>query len=496
MSVQMTTTSDPELNFLKFQQAPHTGILATAVEGSRESSGLFQITLEEDGLDAYLITAPPRDGLLRISEQAVRGLMARYGITYGIVDNCFNNIPLDRKGRTLVASGRPALPGADARVVLYFQDNTGAQETEPHGAATSVDHRERQTFFKVKPGAVIAAKSSPAGGVDGITVTGAHIPAPPGRDVLLIPGQNASLSDDGHYLIATSAGVVRQENLRFDVVNLHEIGGDVDFSTGNIDFEGCVLVRGNVLPGFKVIATESVEVFGNVDRGIVEAGGDVRVHKGIYGGEGAHIKCCGSLRARSLENADVRIMNHIEISKYIINSNVLAGGNVKVMDQIRGRISGGRITAGGHVDVYYLGAPSYVQTIVDMGRTIHVGDNKTHYFNMTRFYTESLEKVNINIARIRRYHLKNTLNHDELKALHYLENKAMRYRESIRDLIRQHSSFDVKKKDSNDSEVRIHGIGFSGVQVLSVKNFMDIREDVQNAIIRDKHDGMAVLPLE
>ena len=58
---------------------------------------------------------------------------------------------------------------------------------------------------------------------------------------------------------------------------------NVDNSVGNIYFDGTVIVRKNVLNGFKVIAKGDVQVNGIIEGGYVENTGDVVVRQGIQG---------------------------------------------------------------------------------------------------------------------------------------------------------------------------------------------------------------------
>ena len=54
---------------------------------------------------------------------------------------------------------------------------------------------------------------------------------------------------------------------------------NVDNNVGNIRFDGTVLVRGNILNGFKVEADGDVQVNGVVEGGYIENTGNVIVKK-------------------------------------------------------------------------------------------------------------------------------------------------------------------------------------------------------------------------
>ena len=55
--------------------------------------------------------------------------------------------------------------------------------------------------------------------------------------------------------IVTDKFIVKDNKI--SVMALYEIPGDVNLSTGNLDFIGTIIVRGDVKDGFKVFAGET-----------------------------------------------------------------------------------------------------------------------------------------------------------------------------------------------------------------------------------------------
>ena len=66
-----------------------------------------------------------------------------------------------------------------------------------------------------------------------------------------------TVSEDGLQLISSVSGHVTLENDKVFVSNVLEIV-DVDNSTGDIDYQGNVNIKGNVLAGFSVKATGDI----------------------------------------------------------------------------------------------------------------------------------------------------------------------------------------------------------------------------------------------
>ena len=120
---------------------------------------------------------------------------------------------------------------------------------------------------------------------------------------------------------------------------MYEIRGDVDFSSGNINFIGDVTISGGVTSGFEVKAGGDIEVDGVVESARVESGGNITLHKGIAGAEKGMIQADGAITARFIENARVMAGGDVTVSDAIIQSIVWSGASVRCEGK-RGTIVG------------------------------------------------------------------------------------------------------------------------------------------------------------
>ena len=82
--------------------------------------------------------------------------------------------------------------------------------------------------------------------------------------------------------------VTKTEKEKLNVFPVYEVNGDVDYNIGNIDFVGTVVIRGNILTGFRV-----------------KASGDIRVTGGI---EGAEVSRTVRLKYLEVLSAATRVM--------------------------------------------------------------------------------------------------------------------------------------------------------------------------------------------
>ena len=73
---------------------------------------------------------------------------------------------------------------------------------------------------------------------------------------------------------------------------------NVDLSTGNIDFEGSVQVKGNVSSNFVIRAGGNVIISGVVEGAYIEAGGNIIIARGMNGMTKGILKAGGNIVAK------------------------------------------------------------------------------------------------------------------------------------------------------------------------------------------------------
>lgn len=81
--------------------------------------------------------------------------------------------------------------------------------------------------------------------------------------------------------MAAAGRVVTTSSLAIESV--YEIKEDVSLKTGNIDFNGTVIIRGDVPTGFSIKASGDILIDGLVEAAHIEAKGSVTIVKGIVG---------------------------------------------------------------------------------------------------------------------------------------------------------------------------------------------------------------------
>lgn len=297
-------------------------------------------------------------------------LLAEAGVVYGIDTAVVRDINSqllhgDRMEKSyVVARGREPAHGQDGELILRSarpQDIILSSDE-----LVSVDYRiyKQKQLALAEKDQPIAMIISPTAGKEGMDVCGRVLPAKNGRDVELELGRK--VYKDGKKVISRIDGLVEYGKVRgvihLNVSPVYLVPEDVDFTTGNIDFPGSVIVKGSIKAGFEVRAKN--EVVATTIRGRVIAGGGVMARQGIIGGqEAADIYSEGSVYAKFIHKAKIITNEGVYVKKSIMNSEIYAEKEI-VVDGVPGSIIGGKVFSVEGISAKIYGSEAYIKTDV------------------------------------------------------------------------------------------------------------------------------------
>lgn len=321
----------------------------------------IQILVSRDRMEATLQVNAPK-GCRPVSIDEVMNKIKDAGIVYGIDGKAVESA-LSRPGSTVVcAKGLPPVNGNNATITYFIDLESKGRPVELEDGR--VDFKNLNMFITVAQDQLLAEKVPATSGTAGIDILGNEVPAKPGKDIMLPKGKNVYVTD-GLKVSASQAGQLLVVNNKVNVIPLIEVKGDVDLSTGNIEFVGSVIVKGSIQTGFSVKAEGDVEIAGNVSGGIVE-GKNVTVRMGIQGMNKGYIKASETVVAKYMENATVQAGKNVIVSDVILHSKVSAGKRV-IVEERRGLIVGGLISAGEEIKAKTIGTYSATNTDIEVG---------------------------------------------------------------------------------------------------------------------------------
>lgn len=292
-------------------------------------------------------------------------LLEQNGIRYGIIQSALKRI-IDGQiynQPVMVASGNPAVDGVDGYYEYKFSHNKDSKPQVKEDG--SVDYWSVNSIHSVTAGDVIAVYHPPVQGSDGTNVRGAAVLAKRGKDQAMLKGKGFVRSEDGLTYTAEIDGKIEMQGDRVMVLAIHEIGGDADISTGNIDFRGDVVIHGNVENGIVINATGSITVDGTVEACTLKAGKDIILRRGMLGGHKASVKTKGNIFAKFFENTSIEADGNIQ-ADVMMNCEVDCKGKITLTGR-RASIIGGEVHALEGIEVMSLGNDAETKTYIYVG---------------------------------------------------------------------------------------------------------------------------------
>ncbi len=331
-------------------------------EGSRLASKI-SVSVSEDEMHAWVEIDPPKRGAAPpTTDDVVRALEER-DVTFGVNRSAIESI-LRRKrygDAVLVASGDPVAHARSAEVRYHFNPLRGKPYLEMEFGRINL--KELNFIENKEAGDLLAELLPPVLPKDGRTVRNTIVPAQPAREQVEIrPGKGTRLSPDRRTLFAAESGNVRIVHgavVIEPVVTLE----NVNYETGNIHFDGSVVVEKEIADGFVVEAGGDIQVGRGVGRATIRARGNVLLKTGVNGNGAGRIECGGNLFAKYIESSDVRCNGHILVEEAIMHSQVSAGLNC-VLNGRRAEVIASDLVVGGSLWCKKLGsiyeAPTHV----------------------------------------------------------------------------------------------------------------------------------------
>lgn len=288
--------------------------------------------------------------------------MQRAGIVYGIDEDHLRQL-LPKGTDFIAARGTAAVKGEDAHIERYFDlSQKGKAVSDNNGR---VDFKNLQLFVLVKKGDILARRIPHTAGITGKNVLGEEIHPKPGKPRPVPSGKNTRIQNENDIVAEIDGQVVDSGNM-ISVDSRFEVSGNVDVSTGNIEFDGSVHISGDVEQGFTVKATGDVEIGGAVAGGSVE-GNNIYINGGVQGMNGGKVIARGNISASFAENAELEAGRDIHILDVALHSTLIAGGRI-VLEGKRGVITGGAISAGEEIRAQIIGNAANVITKISVGQ--------------------------------------------------------------------------------------------------------------------------------
>ncbi len=298
----------------------------------------------------------------------------------------------------IIATGTAAVHGDNGYLQWIDGFNPDAPQADPDQNAAQddtissgdgkIDYYNTSHFVTADVGDHIATIYKPTEGTDGLTADGSVIPAVEGKVIKYRVDETVSVHSDGK-IIANNAGLISYIDRYLRIKNTLEILESVDFSTGNINFDGSVTIHKGVCDCFKVACEEDLIVHGLVEAAEIIVKGNAELFKGMSGREKGLVIIHGNLHARYLDGTSGTIDGDLRIDKELINCDLIVG---RAANLTGAAVIGGKLTAAKGLVVDVLGSEACVPTAVIVGMVPALAEVNTELRELHPAFHKILEK--------------------------------------------------------------------------------------------------------
>lgn len=296
---------------------------------------------------------------------AVLDFLRLHQITYGIDsdENIEEWLTSDKENTIVIAKGTQPVSSGDGKVEYLFQvDYTNPGKIHSDG---SIDFRDRGDVPYVEKGNLLAKKTAPVKGSVGMDIFGNEIPVQEPVDPLFAAGSGTRIPDDGLFIFAEANGQPHVDAMGTVTVNQEIIiKGDVDFETGNINFDGNIVVKGTVKDSFHV---KGVNLTANeIEGATIELTGDLNVSNGM---RNTTIISVGNVHTKFINNCTIIGFGSLTVLKEIVDSKIILGGKCNMPT---GHIIGSHVSAKTGIEARNIGTESSAAPELRVGFDDHV----------------------------------------------------------------------------------------------------------------------------
>jgi uncharacterized protein (DUF342 family) len=352
-----------------------------------------EVDLGENDMEGLIKFLPPDKGGSQIALHEVKDRIRKRGIVFGLDEQALAQALSEKNyGKSyVVAKGLEPVNGTDG--YLQFHVNIQARSYAPKESGQGrIDYKTLDQFEPVKEGQLLVTRHPATPGVLGRTVRGNELKPHSGKEAVLPRSKNALMNETKSALYAKASGMVEFVNNVLTVSNVYTVKGDCDLSVGNIDFDGSVVIGGNVISGLVIKATGSVTISGVVEGSEIIAGGNIELKTGMQGMDKGRLVAGGTITAQFIERSSVTAGVDV-LSDSVIHCTVEAGRSL-IMKGRRGNLMGGNIRVTSEVIAKVIGSTMHMQTAIEVGL---VPQKRTRLIFLTgerQRIQEELEKLN------------------------------------------------------------------------------------------------------
>jgi len=461
-----------------------SAVIETKTEDQDEVEFEVLVNISNDYYKAYLTVVLHKPSA-ELTKEDLKAALDKKNVSYGLDYDALDSIVQNPSfaDSVLVASGVHHENGKDGELTFYVDKEN---KIKPKMMANGrVDFKEIEFFHAAVAGDVLAVRTMPIEGKNGMTVTGRNINAKPGKIVNFKIGKNVRVSEDGLQIIADKSGSIQFDGEKISIIEVLEIRGNVGVETGNIHFIGKVIVTGNVTSGYEVSSEDVIEINGIVESAKLVSKGDIILTRGVQGNDNAFIECGGNLQSGFLNNCHVTVKGNIEADS-IMHSHITCDGSITAQGK-KGQVVGGEINVRKELIAKTIGSEMGTITKIRLGVDSAVMDEYKQAAEAIKEKQDNIKKLT-QAVRMLRKQLEASKGNPEIKAM--LDKTLVskdQYNEDLKELQKKFIAVNQLIENLRDARVKVQLV-YPGVKVRIGHSYYNVKEVMKGVCIQ-KDEG-------
>ncbi len=447
------------------------------------------VRITEDNSEAWLYLCAPEDGSSYEKSEVMRYLQVNK-VVAGINEShiaamCKKKI-YEREVK--VASSEKGLPGREGYYEFMFNTEKPKPEIRNDG---SVDYRSMSLVQNVDEGELLAVYHPAVQGTSGRDVTGKFEKLNLFKELRPLTGKGISNEGTPNEYYATKSGKIEYDgDVHLSIEEVYEVHGGCDLTNNAlIEFNGDVIIYGNVEAGVVINAGKSLTVEGVVESATITAGGMVCLKRGMQGAGKGSITAGGDVFTEFLEYTRVNASGSIQ-ANVILNSNVEAGDIITLTGK-KGLIAGGNVHAMNGINCINAGNQSEIKTRIHVGVMPEMMEQRIAVNEEYAKAHEELDEIVAGMAKILRVRQQTGELSDQLQArLNDLRVQKDEVYAKCMNIKKRVDKLENMVLAARDAKIKVIGNIYKGVTICVDDHEMNVNRDTsfmeykaQNGII-------------
>ena len=335
-----------------------------------------------DNLMSACTTITTAHGGSPITLNDIKNKCDQLGLKFGLITkNIFSLLNVCKSAqpgkvfKINIANGVPAIDGVNARFEKLVSTESHRKPKPKLLENGKVDMLDLGQSITVKAGTVLMKKIPMIVGKPGKTVTAEIIEPKKSIDASFVIEKNVEIDPNNPLqLLAATYGIPIDKGnfIKIDDVLLLE---NVDNRSGNVIYDGTVVITADIHENMKVKASGDITVMGLIESAEVISGGDLTVEMPIIGHLSksdeefsCKIKCGGNLTGTIAQYASLNVAKNLTLTNQLIHCETVCNGDVDVHNNAlsQGNIIGGTTTSHKGVKAVTVGTSGSTKTIINL----------------------------------------------------------------------------------------------------------------------------------